>query len=620
MTVPYKNYEVEFAKLMELVPQVVEREHLHALMLEGIEAKSELSEVLGVGEDGRKVFEIGSNDFLLESNLYNLVKRFLEYYGVLAIPDLHEITDDEAPSDRNNFWLSAFLDNNVVLAGKKQGMKLTKAIAKSMTPELKEKWRDYAAGYPSYLTGPPLNWDTAISSIFESLAATKCEVVISTNPLDMILASEQCEFEKSCFQFCGCHANGTLAYIRDSITAFVYIRDKNTTKFPYYKKARAWVYVPPSRRKFLLANFYGSVADAQVRAISDMISTSLAAHAGADNVWRAIMGKRVHAEGHKLYYPKHLIANAGYRGCDDNDNDDIDHETFSHSDRSVWFDRNVMRFAMLKEDLFDDDKPENHLPKLIFKDARCLSCGDTTNHNEKLQCDNCEDGHARIRCHDCGSRTRENDGDYVADDFYCEDCVDDYSFGCNHCGNRFPGSSEHETSAGSPLCNRCHREYYSLCTGCETTRRSDYMHNIEGRGQYCDPCFLRESTRCVECYARVHNDDVIHAHGYGYCEDCVDKHYPECETCEARVPIADMHPVESQFCRACVFANEVGEPALPRTDLDDFLEEHRRMATLSEIISIQFTEQAASLEQQAVRAPRLAHMDALTESSANLPF
>lgn len=577
----YENFEAEFKTLMGLVPRVVAREHLHSLMLEGMEAKAELSKALGVGDDGRKVFEIGSSDFLEQNDLYKAIRRFLQIHMVLDVPQAMDLEDDEAPTNQDNFWLSAFLDNNVVLTGKKQGIKLTKAVAKAMTPELKEMWTDFAQEYPHYLRGSLLKWDTAISTIFESLSATKCEVVISTNPLDMILASEQCEFEKSCFQFSGCHANGTLAYIRDKITAFVYIRAKDKTEFPFYKKARAWVYVPESRRKFLLANFYGSVADAQVRAISDAISTSLAEHAGVENLWQAIMGKRGHKEDHKLYYPKHLIANAGYRGCDDDEDGDVDHSPFSPNDFAVWFDRNVMRFAMLKADLDENEKPESHLPKLKFKSAVCLSCGETTDHNDELQCEECINKHTQCSCEGCDARINEIDGAYVDDDFYCVNCANARSYVCDRCFNRRGGTPAHRNAEARPVCNYCYTNYYSACQGCSRVCSNSTLSYVRDRGDYCDSCLETSAVRCCECYHRVHNDDAVDFEGASYCRSCADAYVPECEECDNRVRREDTRYIDGvHLCQTCA---TISEPPASRTDLDDFLEEHRRMATPNEI-------------------------------------
>lgn len=570
----YPEFETEFNALYDLMPEDVNKKVLRDLVDDGVAAKAELTKALGLGPDQRKVVKIGSSDYLQQSHLFQLMRRFLENNDLID-------EDDAAESSGGEYRvLTMFMDNAIQPKGKKQSMKLTKHMARVITDHLKENWTKYVNSHNQSLFTPTKldekfkNWDTAVSNLFEGLSASRCEVVITTNPLDMLLASQEADFD-SCFSFDGCHANAPSAKVRDDFTAFIFIRSDEVPEYPFYKKARSWLYVVDDYSKFLIANFYGSIADTQVRAISQEVSSSLSAHLETENVWVAKMGKRGHMTKTALYYPRRKIVNAGYRGCDDYDHDDPTFKTFEHQKHSVWFDRNVMRFAMLKSKLPEGEDLADHLPTLTFKNGTCLACGAVTPHNDELKCNECADGE-EYDCCECDYSSRNEDNlTCVNGNRYCSCCLDQYTFYCDSCEYHHRGSASHHDWDGEPICNSCFRNHYTECRECAVAVRDADIVTIDGYGSYCSGCVDTEFTACSECDSYVSNEDIEQ----GMCSCCLNKVMPECNDCNERLPVAEL---TDGVCKACSSVDEADDedddsPAStsPSTSsgLEDFIRE-----------------------------------------------
>ncbi len=104
-------------------------------------------------------------------------------------------------------------------------------------------------------------------------------------------------------------------------------------------------------------------------------------------------------------------------------------------------------------------------------------------------------------CDCCGA---ELTGDVMTFDgeILCEDCLDERTVVCSHCGERI-WNDDNAGSSDVPLCERCYDHYYTSCEDCGRVIHLDYAYYADGD----------DYLYCCECYHR-HNHGSIHDYGY----------------------------------------------------------------------------------------------------------
>lgn len=517
LTLCYDQFEVEVAHFLSLTRNAselvnVKRKHLDTLIAESFGAKRELAQLLMLGPDYRLRFQVPAYDALQDSELISSFVAFLD----VAVSGL-------LPHQTSVSLYEAVVVNAVCLDGKRQ-QKFTRHLARTVTEAQKQSWAEYAQerGLSA------VSWDQAVASVFEQVSACKADVVLSANPLDFLLSSEQTTGWNSCYGFDGCHANGGVALARDNFTLLMFL-DKSGA-FPFTKQARSWVYVPKQatgRDRFVVGFAYGSVAEAQIQAMSNVISSRLAKAQGLENKWKAKTGaKQLYESSHELFYPGQLLTNCGGRASSGN-----------HEDYPVYFDAAVVRAVVLKSSL-GEAGVVNCLPALTFEDARCLACGVTTSHNEGFGCESCAPG---FYCYCCRETCTGDSYETAGVRTICSDCYDNYYFTCADCDN-IENNDEHN-DVGGGICDGCLEENYTCCEHCD-----DYFNEDSEVNNVCPDCVDRHYTCCDDCGNHKENDDVTVISGDDICSSCESQNFTECIACDKPVRTQDL---QDECCEGC---------------------------------------------------------------------
>ena len=105
-------------------------------------------------------------------------------------------------------------------------------------------------------------------------------------------------------------------------------------------------------------------------------------------------------------------------------------------------------------------------------------------------------------CANCGCTIENEEELYeVEDEIICEDCFNDETFTCSHCGERYfyRNSVSDENTA---ICQNCYDNYYRRCERCGCIIHDDNVY-WDGDYPYCSDCHDEE-------------EQCRHIHDYGY--------------------------------------------------------------------------------------------------------
>ena len=85
-------------------------------------------------------------------------------------------------------------------------------------------------------------------------------------------------------------------------------------------------------------------------------------------------------------------------------------------------------------------------------------------------------------CANCGCTIENEEELYeVEDEIICEDCFNDETFTCSHCGERYfyRNSVSDENTA---ICQNCYDNYYRRCERCGCIIHDDIDRNCHSHG------------------------------------------------------------------------------------------------------------------------------------------
>jgi hypothetical protein len=147
--------------------------------------------------------------------------------------------------------------------------------------------------------------------------------------------------------------------------------------------------------------------------------------------------------------------------------------------------------------------------------AYCISCGDTQNESNILDC--CDTTSDMVECEGCYARIHEDDAIWVGDSCYCSDCV---SY-CEHCQENY-----HESEV-------------------------QWVDSV--RKRICDDCLAEEFTKCTDCKQFINKDDAYCVNGNRYCKDCYHERFSDCDECGETFENGELTKTEDGrwVCRAC---------------------------------------------------------------------
>ena len=347
-------------------------------------------------------------------------------------------------------------------------------------------------------------------------------VVLSANPVDVLMASESAAFT-SCHRLDGEYRAGTSQYAVCGQTAVAYFYSEERAYEPLkakmtFKTWRQMVFFDTRRKSVAFARVY------QSNALPES-AHSLVRRAAAHALWRAL-GKDGTPEwtvNRKTF--EALFVN-DYGDVEDNDDRDEGDERANAylAYRDEFNAKRQCCWIVLKQPAAAH--PKVCLPRYI----PCPSCQGPLDNNAYLVCDDCRCN--KHLCAQCNAKVPERRVMWVDDHGYCVSCFNTRFFTCQCCNRR----RRRETS---------------------TTAR-----NANATVQVCAECLAsRRAAPCVQCSTVwVTSQCREAAGGYHVCPDCQPL-YRDCPCC-GNFCLAEAHFAnDSLFCTGCHKGKLIGNCA-----------------------------------------------------------
>lgn len=111
-----------------------------------------------------------------------------------------------------------------------------------------------------------------------------------------------------------------------------------------------------------------------------------------------------------------------------------------------------------------------------------------------------------VYCSQCDAKLNEDSSYWYEDETFCENCLDEETFICICCNERFC-NDDNCGDDNTPLCNSCFDNYYTNCERCNRLILNDDAHYTEG-DEYNDNPY------CYNCYD--YYESVTYLHSYSY--------------------------------------------------------------------------------------------------------
>ena len=144
-----------------------------------------------------------------------------------------------------------------------------------------------------------------------------------------------------------------------------------------------------------------------------------------------------------------------------------------------------------------------------------------------------------IVCAQCGQIVPEDESFIVDGDPWCQDCINNESYRCEHCGQltAYPQEvhvmqEDYVNRTTRYWCSDCVSADAVYCDECGGLFANDLVHTrtiIDADGdesemQLCDGCRYRSFSRCDDCGAWCRDDDTTTTADGSYCPACAEHH------------------------------------------------------------------------------------------------
>lgn len=161
----------------------------------------------------------------------------------------------------------------------------------------------------------------------------------------------------------------------------------------------------------------------------------------------------------------------------------------------------------------------------------CVDCGVEVNEyshrvNGEVWCENCFYDNFTV-CEHCQEAVPLNDVYHVEGGRYCENCASDARC-CRRCGEYF--WARNMLSANDEwYCDWCYGTLFIRCVKCKESVKRDYAIVVEWE-PYCEDC-AADSCPCEYCGENFWEEDTVVAEDGRYCQECYDKLFTKCVEC-----------------------------------------------------------------------------------------
>ena len=358
----YAKFEAEKAAFIDAVYSVaklpaLDFKYMDTFLMDSFKAKGLLRDRLGLGEDFRREIRIDASNVVAESVFFRIFKRYIERLFNDASSHRNGLSQKHremiAPlitQDGKNRTLAQMVAANLITMQARE-MKFSRYLTQFCTNEtfashlLQDKEREK-------LNGRYQTYETFTSALFEHAGNAKRAMVISANPMDIMLCSEKFGTTRSCHSLDGEWANGNICYALSDFTAIIFLRQEEPKEFPYTKVGRMLLYLDKETnfRRFVMGRAYGNVEASQVQEIATLITEMI-----SKEPWAILAGATM---------PDNRIG--GPRGFG------------GQGPRPLYFDQATSVFAAAiatssKEEILSNQ--HDVMPFFLFPGAKCLECG-----------------------------------------------------------------------------------------------------------------------------------------------------------------------------------------------------------------------------------------------------
>lgn len=158
---------------------------------------------------------------------------------------------------------------------------------------------------------------------------------------------------------------------------------------------------------------------------------------------------------------------------------------------------------------------ENNNKFVVGAEPICIECGCRHDLTENIS--HCAS--SSRECYHCGCVVDEEDGYWIDDEFYCDDCT----CTCACCDDICVEEDATYVSGHGYICDYCLEEHFRECEECGVYTHYDELTYVESEdGYFCESCIERYFVECGECgelirktWANKHPDT-----GVPICDDC----------------------------------------------------------------------------------------------------
>lgn len=215
------------------------------------------------------------------------------------------------------------------------------------------------------------------------------------------------------------------------------------------------------------------------------------------------------------------------------------------------------------------------------REVYCVKCGCIESAEEMVYvasedayyCTDCAESEGFYKCDRCGSWHRDLRTVHTrsGEEEWCDDCIDNHTFECEHCGELYDDNDYSSMTVNSngwdeTWCQDCVDEGASTCHECCELIDDEYAIRVAGDYYVCDSCCSQYYTECDECGEFYPNDDVYESNGHCICIDCAPYSYSwrYCEECDTYVHESN-YDFDAECCFDCIRATRRSDNARVRS-------------------------------------------------------
>ena len=383
-----------------------------------------------------------------------------------------------------------------------------------------------------------LGWDfinTVLGQVLSAIKISeKVDIVLSINPVDMLMASTHTTGWRSCHNIIdGEYATGPLSYVLDDVTCIAY-----ATRGADYcdlldeawdrKLWRQMVFLDKDNLSAILSRQYPQENEFFEKEARRLVAKVLSEYGGVAYKW------------------KYLNMSGGCSMSTDEESDT------GHRGNNV----DICGDWMYPGDAFSgrikmSEGGENPDIVVGVTEMICPVCGEYRSYDDYYgdpRCDiSCCEGRW-VYCDLCETRMR--DGELFVRTYFgdpiCDDCYNEYYETCSDCGEIYRREDVYFVD-GEAVCDDClQSDDYSECWQCGEIHFTDTMIYADGKGYFCEYCADHYLNTCDMCGTVGYGEDMYHMpEGGVYCDGCVDR----CDECGEVRPL---HKLTEGVCGDCV--------------------------------------------------------------------